>query len=49
MEYKEIIFFIKLKFIIGFSNLFVHSIFRAFVLLIGVDLAIVQNISNRFK
>jgi hypothetical protein len=25
MEYREIIFFIKIKFIIGCSNIFVHS------------------------
>ena len=48
MEYREIIFFIKLKFIIGFSNLFVHSFFGAFVLLFGVDLTKVQGKSNCF-
>ena len=38
MEYREIIFFIELKVIIGFSNMFMHSCYCVFCLISENDL-----------
>ena len=45
MKYREILFFIKIKLIIGFSNLLcIH--FGAFIFIVLCDFGQSQNISN---